>query len=246
MSLTQTYAVIYDQPVTVNIALAMQRQFPFRWNPDYGNRVGLLRRDATDASGIVWLDLPLGYAFHPLNAYDADDGKVVIDICNYRKMFDLDVKGALGPDGVARLERWTLDPQAGNVSISVIDERYNEFPRHRDSVGNQFYRYGYCVSPSQQAGQGWPTLKHDLQTGHCEVFDHGPGRAAGEGVFIAREASAAEDDGWLVMLVHDLSAPNGGADLVVLDAQDFGRGEVARVTLPQRIPFGFHGNWVAD
>ena len=35
-----------------------------------------------------------------------------------------------------------------------------------------------------------------------------------------------------------------GAELVVLDAQDFDRGYVARVTLPQRVPFGFHGNWV--
>jgi carotenoid cleavage dioxygenase len=32
----------------------------------------------------------------------------------------------------------------------------------------------------------------------------------------------------------------------VLDAQDVGRGYVARVPLPQRVPFGFHGNWVSD
>jgi carotenoid cleavage dioxygenase-like enzyme len=32
----------------------------------------------------------------------------------------------------------------------------------------------------------------------------------------------------------------------VLDAEDLGRGEVARITLPQRVPFGFHGNWVPD
>jgi carotenoid cleavage dioxygenase len=33
---------------------------------------------------------------------------------------------------------------------------------------------------------------------------------------------------------------------VVLDAQDLDRGYVARVKLPQRVPFGFHGNWVRD
>jgi carotenoid cleavage dioxygenase-like enzyme len=32
----------------------------------------------------------------------------------------------------------------------------------------------------------------------------------------------------------------------VLDAADLGRGEVARISLPQRVPFGFHGNWVPD
>jgi len=45
-------------------------------------------------------------------------------------------------------------------------------------------------------------------------------------------------------LVHDLS--QGSAELVIMDAQDFERGYVAKVRLPQRVPFGFHGNWVSD
>jgi carotenoid cleavage dioxygenase len=34
------------------------------------------------------------------------------------------------------------------------------------------------------------------------------------------------------------------SDLVVLAADDFGGDPVATVHLPQRVPFGFHGNWV--
>jgi carotenoid cleavage dioxygenase len=34
--------------------------------------------------------------------------------------------------------------------------------------------------------------------------------------------------------------------LVVLDATDFGGEPVATVQLPQRVPYGFHGNWIAD
>jgi carotenoid cleavage dioxygenase len=44
--------------------------------------------------------------------------------------------------------------------------------------------------------------------------------------------------------VHDV--PNGTAELAVIDAQDFDRGYVAQVPLPQRVPYGFHGNWVSD
>jgi carotenoid cleavage dioxygenase len=36
------------------------------------------------------------------------------------------------------------------------------------------------------------------------------------------------------------------SDLVVLDAQDFVGEPVAIVSLPARVPNGFHGNWVAD
>ena len=145
---------------------------------------------------------------------------------------------------VARSLFFLIDPQRRSAGITVLDETPNEFPRHRGSLTARPYRYGYCASPSTDPSQGWPTLKHDLETGERSVFDHGPGRAAGEPVFVSRPGSVAEDDGWLITLVHDLGA--GTAEFVVLDAQDFGRGYVARVPLPQRVPFGFHGNWVSD
>ena len=34
------------------------------------------------------------------------------------------------------------------------------------------------------------------------------------------------------------------SDFVVLDAQNFSDAPLARVTLPQRVPFGFHGSWI--
>ena len=35
-------------------------------------------------------------------------------------------------------------------------------------------------------------------------------------------------------------------ELCILDGQDITGPEVARIHLPQRVPFGFHGNWVSD
>ncbi len=244
MSLTERYAVIYDQPCTVDFDLAFAGRFPFRWNPDYGNRVGLLPRHGT-LTDIVWIDVPIGYAFHPMNSYDTPDGRVVIDLCVYDQMFKNDILGPFGDEGLARLERWELNPATRSVSVTVIDERPSEFPRHRGSLSTKPYRYGYAVSPSQDRTSGWPTVKYDLHTGAREVFDHGPGRASGEPVFIGRHGSTIEDDGWLVTYVHDLGRQT--AEFVVIDAQDFGRTDyVARVPLPQRIPFGFHGNWISD
>jgi len=39
---------------------------------------------------------------------------------------------------------------------------------------------------------------------------------------------------------------NGPNPIGDVDAQDFARGYVAQIKLPQRVPFGFHGNWVRD
>jgi carotenoid cleavage dioxygenase len=44
--------------------------------------------------------------------------------------------------------------------------------------------------------------------------------------------------------VHD--GARNACDIVVLDAQDFTAPPVATVHLPVRVPFGFHGNWIAD
>lgn len=244
MSLTQRYAVVYDQPCTVDLDLAMAGRFPFRWDPDHGNRVGLLPREG-EAGDITWIEVPNGYAFHPMNAYDDDDGSVVIDLCNYDRMFDADLLGPFGDGGAPRLERWTLDPARRSASIDVVDDRPNEFPRHRGDRTAKPYRYGYCAVPSPVDGVAWPTVKHDLRTGERWEFDHGPGRAAGEPVFVAREGGGAEDDGWLLTFVHDLGT--GATDFVVMDAADMRRGDyVARVRLPQRVPLGFHGSWVSD
>ena len=111
------------------------------------------------------------------------------------------------------------------------------------SLTGKPYRYGYCAQVDS-ASMHWPTVKHDLVTGHREVFDHGPGRAAGEPVFVGRQGGSDEDDGWLLTFVHDGNTDS--AEFVIIDAKDLDRGYVARVILPQRVPFGFHGNWVPD
>jgi 8'-apo-carotenoid 13,14-cleaving dioxygenase len=165
----------------------------------------------------------------------------VIDICTYDRMFVHDVNGPFG-DAAPRLERWTLTPANRRSSVTTIDTTPQEFPRHAPAVGNRPYRYGYSVAIGADAAGA--TLKHDLLTGSRTSYDYGPGRGAGEAVFVPRESASAEDDGWLLAFTHE--ADGNGASFVVLDAQDVARGPVAEVALPKRIPYGFHGNWISD
>ena len=59
-----------------------------------------------------------------------------------------------------------------------------------------------------------------------------------------RSADADEDDGWVMAYVYDKSTNK--SDVVIVHAQDFEAPPVATIHLPQRVPFGFHGNWVPD
>ena len=70
----------------------------------------------------------------------------------------------------------------------------------------------------------------------------GAGNGVGEPLFVPRSARGAEDDGWVLVLAYD--AARDTTDLWILGAQDLGGEPVARVGLPHRVPYGFHGNWV--
>jgi carotenoid cleavage dioxygenase len=241
-AITETQVVVLDLPVTFDLEEAMSgRALPYRWNAEYGARVGLLPRDATDGNATRWCDVDLCFVYHPLNAYDLPDGRVVCDVARHPKMFDTDHNGP--NEGVPTLWRWIIDPTAGRVHEEQLDDRGQEFPRHDERLIGRKHRYGYTAGFAARLEHG-PALKHDLERGTTEVHDYGPGRVTLEPVFVPRHDDAAEDDGWIMSYVYD--AMTDSSDVVILNAQDFTGEPVAVISLPQRVPFGFHGNWVPD
>ena len=85
---------------------------------------------------------------------------------------------------------------------------------------------------------GKGVLKYDL-TNHTEAgyFDYGEWHG-GEALFVPKAGATDEDDGYLL----DLLMGDTDAALVVIDAATMH--EVARLHLPQRVPFGVHACWL--
>jgi carotenoid cleavage dioxygenase len=140
-----------------------------------------------------------------------------------------------------------LDLEAEKVAEQPLDDLAIEFPRVDDRLGGLAHRYGYAVINTRDDGRGLRLtglVKYDLATGKSEVHDFGPGRQPGEGVFVPASANAGEEEGYVLAFVYD--AARDGSDFVVLDASRFAGPPIATVPLPQRVPFGFHGNWVPD
>jgi carotenoid cleavage dioxygenase len=238
MSLTERYAVIYDLPVVFDLDAAMTGVgFPYRWDPDYRARVGLLEREG-GAGDVRWFDVEPCYVFHPMNAYD-DGDRVVIDVVRHARMFDTH---RLGPDeGPPTLERWTVDLTGGKVLEERLDDRGQEFPRVDERVVGRRHRYGYTGAFLENETS---LVKHDLDRRASEVRLLPAAGGASEAVFVPSRSDAAEDDGWVLALVYDVDRDT--SDLLVLNAADFTGEPQAVVHLPQRVPFGFHGNWVPD
>ncbi len=242
--ITPNYVIVMDLPVTFSMpALIAGASFPYRWNPKHKARIGLLPRTGT-AADIAWCEVEPCYIFHPSNAFETEDGKVMLDACVYESMFDGDVHGPDSP--TAKLETLTIDPAARKVTRDVIDAHPQEFPRYDERRTGLSYRYAYTLvlPPKGDAGFVNDTrlFKHDLGNKTREVHDFGPGRIPGEFVFVPAHDGAGEDEGWLIGYVIDTNTDT--SELVILDAANFTAPPVARVHIPQRIPPGFHGNFI--
>ena len=86
-----------------------------------------------------------------------------------------------------------------------------------------------------------------------KVFKMPKGWYAQESRFVPRANGASEDDGWILSYVFDESQlsedgecePNAKSELWIIDAKNM-TDVVARVHLPQRVPYGLHGNWFSE
>jgi carotenoid cleavage dioxygenase len=240
-AITEKYVLIFDLPCLFNLELAMSgRSFPYIWNADYTARVGLLPREGV-AADIKWVEINSCYIFHPLNAYDAPDGTVVLDAARHEKMFDVEQRGP--NEGFPTLDRWVLNPKTGKATEQRLDDRPQEFPRMNESLIGMQHNFGYLAGISDVFRQA-DLIKQDLAKQSTQVRHDGENFGYGEPVFVPRENSKSEDDGYVMALRHNTETDL--SDLVVLDAQDFCGEPVATVHLSARVPNGFHGNWIAD
>jgi carotenoid cleavage dioxygenase len=241
-ALTARYVVFMDLPVVFDVDKAVVgKPMPYTWDPGYGARLGVLRRD--DPHGQVrWFDIDPCYVFHVPNAYD-DGDRIVVSIIRYPELWRSDSSEAY-PE--ASLWRWTVDLAAGKVTEEQLDDRNTEFPRIDDRLtGLEAPQVHTVVAASHPLHDPVPgaLLRYDMTTGAVTRHDFGPGRIPSEAAFAPADDKPG-GDGWLMTYVYD--AATDKSDLVIVDAGDLAAPPAATIHLPQRVPYGFHGNWLPD
>jgi carotenoid cleavage dioxygenase len=238
-NVTRNFVVFMDLPMIFDLALLEKGGIPIRWSDDYGARLGVMPRNGSDKD-VVWYEIDPCYVFHPMNAYEEGD-TIVLDVARFQKLAFSPQDGEGTP---AVLHRWVIDRKAGKVREQPLDDRAADFPRVADEKIGLKHRFGYMTGLGNDgmAEFGGELLKFDLQTGVSQSLRFGAGGGAGEPVFA--RAGVGEDEGYLLTFVFDPA--RNASDLVIIDAQEFEKGPVARVHLPRRVPYGFHGSWIAD
>ncbi len=240
IAFTQKYILVFDLPCVFKIEDAMSGSgLPYSWDHSYEARVGLLPREGT-ATDIKWITINSCYIFHPMNAYD-DGDTVVLDAVRHPKMFDKERRGP--SEGPSTIDRWRLNTITGVATEERIDDRPQELPRINESLVGLPYRYGYTAGVGQGFAQD-TLIKVDMHTGRTQARTDTSRYGYGEPVYVAREGSTAEDDGYVMALRFD--AETSTSDLAVFDAGAITDDPIAVVHVPVRIPNGFHGNWIPD
>lgn len=239
-AITERHLVFLDAPAVFDFAAFGRGEPMLTWKPENGTRIGVMPRDGDT---VRWYEVDPCYVFHFMNAFDAPDGRVVVDACRLARMdIGLADEGATA-DADSWLHRFTIDPGRGSVTVEQVAELPGDFPRVPAALEGRPYRYGYYASFSSGRPQGGSfdsVTKVDFATGSATTHRFGDGVVAGEAVFAPDPAGTGEDDGWLLDFVTDRATLESA--FVVLDARDLT--EVARVAMPQRVPSGFHGNWL--
>ena len=239
---TERHVIFFDLPAVFDLDAMMTGGTGISWQPQHGARIGVMPRDGGN-DDVVWFELDPFFVFHFLNGWD-DGDTVVVDGCRAPHMpvaFGTDV---LTEPAQPLLHRWSMNLADGTVTETQLDDRPGDFPRlniHRSGMAN---RYGYIAHGPWETDiiQFNSVIKYDLQSGTSTVHDYGTNTEAGEPVFAPDPDGQAEDDGWLVNFVYDRDAES--SELRIVDARDLEGDPVARIHLPRRVPFGFHGNWM--
>ena len=242
--LTENYLIFPDISLRFDIAnLFGPDGSMFKFDDNYHLRWGVIPRDFigeveprwfhTDSTAMIW---------HVINAWEqtGDDGssQVVLYAPAFAS-YPANVPIHTPEEPAAQVKTWVLNLDTGEVTDDrvLIDHGYERPSLNLDYVGRSS-RFCYLLDEHGDGYMGKGVLKYDLlDEKEVAYLDYGD-MYGGEALFVPRTGATAEDDGYLV----DLLMSDDRADLVVIDARSMT--ELARLHLPQRVPFGVHATWL--
>ena len=290
---TTKRVVLFEGSMNIRPARMLGGNHPLRYDGGQTARFGLADRDPVTGAvvgDVRWCDCSgAQMVYHFINAYECEEtGNVVVTGVREDGFFH----GALAANGtrewirealrrgdaVPRAHEWVIDPNEGRVvSERWLFDEVVEVPRINDAFSGVKNRFAYAgrVHESSLADDAQlkfdAVVKFDFETGASETYEHGLGRYGMEQQFVPAMDARDEDDGWLVLYVHDEAAcasacvdatcaeekegpgpadralcdaaATGRSECVVLDAKNLAAGPVCRIALPSRVPYGAHALW---
>lgn len=217
---------------------------------DQPSRIGLLPRDPADDK-VQWFEVEPCYMWHLMCSYDDGDDFVLIGVrsanaANYDSAHEAGDRPTV--DGEHRfdtlLHEWRLNRRTGIATERDVDNVLAELPRVNDAYVSSGASFGYAglLDETARTFRFKGIAKYDLRTYERKDIIFPPGWVCNEPNFVPADTPRSEDDGYVVAFVTDTQSLK--TQFWIIRADEFEKGPVAKLDLPQRVPAGFHGRWV--
>ncbi|KAF8036078.1 hypothetical protein BT93_C1924 [Corymbia citriodora subsp. variegata] len=165
----------------------------------------------------------------------------------------------------SRAYEWRLNMKTGETKErNLTGTKYSmDFPMINSNFTGLKNRYGYTqvVDSSASSISGMPKygglakLYLDrLRTGMKEnrlkdaimldYHEFGENIFCTGAAFVPKENGFKEDDGWIITFVHNESTDT--SQVYLIDCKNFSDEPIAKITLPCRVPYGFHGTFISQ
>ena len=244
-AITENYSIFPMFPLTWDFQRIANREMLFQWEPNLNTRFAIIPRFGKNED-VIWFEDTATLAMHVVNAREEED-KIILEMV---VMDDIPENAVAFADDsityVNYLTRWIFDLKTRKISKHRLDEMNMEFPQidHRNT-GRQ-YQHSFMNSTVNKALPTYffDSITHyDMQNDKKSIHHFGDSSFALEPIFVPRSINAPEGDGFILSYVYRQA--ENRSDLVILDAQKIAEAPLAIVQLPHRVPYGFHGCWVA-
>nr|CAB3467124.1 unnamed protein product [Digitaria exilis] len=226
VGVTAKYNIIMDYPLRFGISRVFLQK-PFIENDMNGkSRIGVMPRFG-DAESIRWFDVENHCSYHLFNCFE-DGDEVIVRGCR--------LLGSIIPSGRHRVDKskW-LNLESGETNEGYItsEEVAMDFPVINEKFIGIRHKYGYAQVADSLATSKTGLFKFNMI---AKLNFDMPDKVSNY-----NESGVDEDDGWVVTYVHD--ERTNISQVYIIDAKRFSEEPVATITLPQRVPYGFHGNF---
>jgi carotenoid cleavage dioxygenase len=259
MAITKNYAVLHDFPLFYDMEAFKAGRHKLKFHTEIPSRFAVVPRSG-DASKIRWFEANPAFMYHVSNAWEEDDGQGGTEIVMRGTPFRLprDMRGNIDAEKFPRMVaslahdfifyEWRFNLRTGLTKERIIDDILNtEFPVINSRMQGVKTRYSWNVLMSRTDVPEDPRfsglVRFDLETGRTQAYSEGLNRWWSEAPFAPRDNARTEDDGYLVGFVWD--GDEEKSKIYVMDAKDLSRGPVCKITVPDRVPNGFHSTWVS-
>ena len=229
----------------------------FKFSDNHKLRIGVAPKNSSLPSQVTWFEADSPYALvHALHAWEEVDpvtgAMEIVLISPLDTAFD----GTLRKTSQFRLHEVRLNFGTGKAIVTVIDnDHLIEFPRSHPRLTGRKISFGYAakfLGHGQNGLNFHGCVKFNLLRRSVEGTVTVPeGYTSGECVVIPKQTDKSlnvneikSDAVYLATIAHHDDA--NVSEWFVFDGETMAEKPVLRVRLPYRVPYGFHGEWVAE